>query len=769
MSFRELCALMLKIQTYSILSLGLLTLSACQAASSPDGELGAIGTAKVQQAVETPVSRVTAQPTWVGYLKVRSRSSGSWTTPTTANRQWKSSYSFVSPVVVTMIPASMFALVEIKPGFSSFDLVDDSTFQGTSVLKHVAKCFRATPGNFAFMQFPTDSSYSFQPAPFNGSTCWGTGTQGDVTTPSNVGWHAYNTMSFANEFVFPVPAVDAPLRLHHTKHFITVDGAIVQSVPSPLPYGTMPVEWEFEWDLMPEDPDVDLVLSADGYESWLPKATISPGGVSLTSSTQIEPGSTLVVKAKAEPKDPSLPVVAMKQVTFLLGSSSLPGIAMNRRPPDIVMAIGDDADLIFEQDRNAAYGLISVDPTKVETPVGSFTEATAEVSSFDFGGYGHIMAVGITENDRMVYSRIKDPSVPPGSSNPPVEGSLLLPKRSAASYIADSWKSDENSSLKTDDDDSDALPASMLNTHVGDALTLFEEYRGFIIRGAHVRTKPSEPDYFLEDQIKTSESSAGIQRFADATNLKVHLLEGTDYLLNDRVINGNHQGGVHGGNKYLVLMRSEWEENGTSNAVGGPGTPKAIDRVAIASNARDGTVVSTIAHELGHTVNLHHHGEGAAFLANWDDIAGGRAEELPIKAPELDPGTIEIYYETLFARANSSLAGSLSRLMIGGRCEESGVGGRFSGDVGCIMRTPPQVFIPHGFGHRHERWFATELEGTSVCLSRAGTGVNAGGASSRYGDAAEGRGACAKRVCVNDNHVHQSPAAPTCTLVRTTL
>ncbi|MBZ4374509.1 hypothetical protein [Corallococcus sp. AS-1-6] len=664
----------------------------------------------------------------------------------------------------------MFALVEIKPGFSSFDLVDDSTFQGTSVLKYDAKCFRATPGNFAFMQFPTDSSYSFQPSPFNGSTCWGTGTQGDVTTPANIGWHAYNTMSFANEFVFPVPAVDAPLRLHHTKHFITVDGAIVQSVPSPLPYGTMPVEWEFEWDLMPEDPDVDLVLSADGYESWLPKATISTGGTSLTSTAQIEPGSTLVVKAKAQPKDPSLPAVAMKQVTFLLGSSSLPGIAMNRTPQDLVVN-GDDADLIFEQDRNAAYGLNSVDPFTVETPFGSFTEATSEVSSFDFGGYGEIMAVGITENDRMVYSRIKDPSATPGFPLPPVEGPLLLPKRVASSYIADSWKLDENSMLKQDDDDSDALPASMQNTHQGDALSLFEEYRGFIVKGSHVRTKPSEPDYFLEDEMNTDVSIAGIGRFANATNLKVRLLGNMDYLLTSRVINANHKGGVHNGNKYFVRMKLESGRQGTSEAVGGPGTPKFIDRIAIADDTRAGTWVSTIAHELGHTANLPHHGEGGFFTAKWGNLDQySEACESPLK-PEgvYSKGKVLLINPPSLTRHAALPYEEPNGVMVGGSCLENGVGGRFSGDADCIMRTPPQAFIPNIDGRRIEREWVTEPEGTSLCESRLGTRFEVNDPLPRYGDAAPGRGECARKVCVNDNHVHASYSQSACTLRRDTI
>ncbi len=761
--------LMLKIQTHSILSLVLLALSACQPASAPDGALGAMETTKVQQAVETPVSRVTAQPTWVGYLKVRSWSSGSWTTQTTANRQWKTSYSFVSPIVVTMIPASMFALVDIKPGFSSFDIVDDSTFQGESVLKQVAKCFRATPGNMRIMQFPTDSSYSFQPTPFNGAPCQGTVTQGSATTTATVGWHPYSEMSFASEFVFPVPAVDAPLRLHHTKHFITMNGAIVQSVPSPLPYGSMPVEWDFEWDLMPEDSDVDLVLSADGYENWLPKATISSGGTSLTSTAQIEPGSTLVVKAKAEPKSPSSPAVAMKQVTFLLDSSNLPGIAMNK-PWDVVIPDEGQADLVFEQDRNAAYGLNFVDSSKVETPLGSFSEATAEVSSFDFGGYGQIVAVGITENDRMVYSRIKDPSATPGFPLPPVEGPLLLPKREASSYIADSWKLNENSMLKQDDDDSDALPSFMENNHLGDALSLFEEYRGFIISGGHVRTKPSEVDYFLHDAISQPYSIAGIARFESATNLKVHRLGFKDFALASRVINANFEGGVHNGNKYLVTMWLESGREGTSDAVGGPGTPKFIDHIAIANDTRAGTWVSTVAHELGHTANLPHHGEGGFFTAKWEGLDQySEACEIPRKPVGVyDEGKVLLVNPPSLGQGAVLPYEEPNGVMIGGSCLENGVGGRFSGDADCIMRTPPQAFIPNVSMHRHERWWVTEPEGTSLCKSRDGTRFGVNDPLPRYGDAAPGRGECAQKVCVNDNHVHASYSQSACTLRRET-
>ena len=754
-----------KIPTYSTLLVGLLSLSACQAPPSPGDNAEANPSVTLRQPIETPASRVLAEPSWVGYLKISSRSSGTWTTVSTANRQWKSSYRYAAPVEVTMFSASNFALVDLKPGASTFSVVDDSTFQGISILRQVARCSKSTPAGFAFMSFSTDNSYSFQPTPFSGTSCPGTATQPEGTTPVNVGWYAYNSYNYDSLFNFTLPALDEPLRLHATRHLITVDGVVVESIPNPLPYGSMAVEWDFEWDLRPEDTDVDLVLSAEAHDTWLPKATLGSVGTSLTPSSQIEPGSNLVVKATAIPKGTS--PVEMKYVRFILTSSSIPGTSMNLPSNEASGFEEPPSDLTFEQDRNAGHGLNFINSREVETPTGSFTEATAEVSSFDFGGFGELIAVGLTVKDRMVYSRVKDPSSTPGVPLPPVKGPFLLPKRTAPSLIADSWKAGENSLLKADNDDTDALPASMENHHLGDALSLYEEYRGFVINGVHVRTKPSEVDFFVSDELNTAAATQGIALFENATHLKVHSLGALDFSPGSRVINANHEGGVHNGDKYFVIMKFMPNRHGVSKAIGGPNTPRLIQYIAIADDTRPALMSYVVSHELGHSANLPHHGENGFVRARWEFDGPYLATETPLDPSGLGAGHVKII-PLSFAPSHTPLTSPSQEMFIGGRCFENNVGGVFSGAHDCIMRDVAQAFIPITSDHRDERHTVTESPGTTLCKDRAGTGFN-GTSPSRYGDAAAGRGECSQKVCVNDNHNHAGYGpAPECTLIRNT-
>ena len=72
---------------------------------------------------------------------------------------------------------------------------------------------------------------------------------------------------------------------------------------------------------------------------------------------------------------------------------------------------------------------------------------------------------------------------------------IRLPLRSEQSLIADVWKQNHGVAGMADINDNESDPAG--DGHPGDGLSLYEEYRGFIIDGQHVEGNPNKKDYFI--------------------------------------------------------------------------------------------------------------------------------------------------------------------------------------------------------------------------------------------------------------------------------
>ncbi|RKG69571.1 hypothetical protein D7V80_08295 [Corallococcus sp. CA054B] len=651
-----------------------------------------------------------------------------------------------------MLEGSNFAFVDIKRGFYNFSRVEQDIFQGQTVSTQVARCSDSAPSRTATMEFPSDSSYKMQLTPFTSIPCKGTVTQYGTTTDIPFSWYQLSPIQFGSHFVFDLPAVDAPLRIHGTKHLITSDSTVLANIPDPIPYGTTPVEWNIEWDLQPESDDFDLVLSAEDYDNWLPLAHIEPDvGTSLTSSA-LEPGSTIRVKAQVMPKPGSTtkPKVKVKQVTFFLTSSNVPGIAMNALDSS---PTPDGKDLQFEQDKNAALGLEFVDIATVKTPVGDYEEAKAVISSFDYGGYGDVIARAETEDGEVVMSVIEDPestfSSPERKKDP-----LLLPKRAADSHIATQWKTTENSLSKADLDDSETLGNGRGDVNrPGDGLSHYEEYRGFILNNQHIRTKPLDVDYFLNNKMG-SKATAGINFFKELTNIKVHLVGDDDFMLSNRVINPFYIKATHVTDQHVVLMYEVEGEKGTSNTLPGPGNPKSVSRIEIAKGTPADGMKTAVAHELAHSVNVPHHGEWGFFVAAWEELGNSQYREAPKYPTGLAEGLVNAYRETPNLAPVTDPDDNLPRFLISTKCRENGTQSVFSGAHNCIMRYKAEVKIHTEYPNRlHERAVLTDEEyGTTLCATTQGTGFNAPPNPRHVGPAAKDRGDCIHKIVVSDRY-----------------
>src|SRR5262249_29785942 len=120
-------------------------------------------------------------------------------------------------------------------------------------------------------------------------------------------------------------------------------------------------------------------------------------------------------------------------------------------------------------------------------------EATAVVSSFDWGAWGRISVRAYLESGREVIGSLKDDE---DMTEPPI------PKSREGSWIADAWR---NKTGAEGDDDSDDENDPVGDGNKGDGLTLYEEYRGWHEGGRRVNNEfdgggdPKKKELFICD------------------------------------------------------------------------------------------------------------------------------------------------------------------------------------------------------------------------------------------------------------------------------
>jgi hypothetical protein len=246
------------------------------------------------------------------------------------------------------------------------------------------------------------------------------------------------------------------------------------------------------------------------------------------------------------------------------------------------------------------------------------TTASVKLGSFDGGGWTTLTAKAILED---------------GSE---IEGHLLvsggvkeipIPKEIPNSKIASKWLTDNGDPGETDDKEK-----SKGNPHDGDGLTAYEEYRGVISEGKFKRLDPKKKE--LGVWMNKSEFSLfeiGLDWFTGASEVEVIKFFNNE-IGPDRKLNGN-AGSAHNYNqKVIKLLKGHVRKNVLGRTEPGPGIPVNVNRVIIDYNQivsmqqktelealkqhvqlpynLPEMIAKTVAHELGHGVNIKHHGEG---------------------------------------------------------------------------------------------------------------------------------------------------------------
>ncbi len=504
------------------------------------------------------------------------------------------------------------------------------------------------------------------------------------------------------------------------------------------------------WDLTSDLPGLEVEL--DDYDTWRPGA----------GKDEKDPGRDLIVHARVLKPDGTLSTVPADSFRYeLIECSKVPGIAMNFPLP---AAAKDDRDLQFIAARNPDASEIG--PEGQWMTKGFAVESQATLTAFDWGAFAKLKVTALV-NGVTITGHLK--------GDPAMEV-ILIPKRDPSSYIADGWKSKNNATSLADDDDTDSKPEG--DGDVGDGLTLYEEYRGFIENGKHLPTKPGKKDLFIRDELG-GRTKQGIGLFISATKLAVHhQLRDVEFPAN-RVINANNAGVPHAVDQHalkITLGAREW----VSSANGGPGLPRKITNVDIATGiinapaqlvamrSGGGTAniqlnTDVVAHEIGHCVNIWHHGE-IDQKVTWElkrDGAGSVVRDASGLGVILENGATEV---TLQLEGGTRVI--LSALQPVGARPEVWVGyrqGQHSGQENCFMRYKVALvyatsattrYIPQGSSA------SASLPAPNLfCSTKTGTGVNSSSRNPRpqFGDAAGAagvgpavRGSCLKRLCVND-------------------
>jgi len=348
---------------------------------------------------------------------------------------------------------------------------------------------------------------------------------------------------------------------------------------------------------------------------------------------------------------PDLPV---QWKISLYNTSNLPGVCNNADLDDSPRLAAqwenrikkDSYDLIFDFRH---YGKTDLNFKPVENP-WQVLETTKPlvgfgfaVSCLDYGAHGRVMAVGHVSGQPVVAvdKRKGQPFIRIPFSKMDNDkyriAAAAKPQDSAETY-------DQLSRGAAATSDEDAFPAG-LDICKGDGLTLFEEYRGFLVRAnfepnaaiVHRRLYPDVKDFFVfMDPDSALLFSRYLEDFQKASGLKVHRI-GDDTLtkfinVNDRVVNFNR--GDIGAKQHAVQVIDAVLDDATGGLcfphLGPPGNVSMvfIDSTKVnggnffaqsAANYRSINDANKMwlkrvtIHELGHSVAIPHHGKSDDF------------------------------------------------------------------------------------------------------------------------------------------------------------
>jgi hypothetical protein len=351
--------------------------------------------------------------------------------------------------------------------------------------------------------------------------------------------------------------------------------------------------------------DVELIVTPQNYDSWLPK----PGQDQMTA------GSIMNVSLKLQGRNGTTTNKKAKSFELRLSNTSRePGITINFP----INSTNLSADLKFMQQPNSLI-TDTASQSMVILCRPSRQTADLKIGAFDGGGWTILNAEAILDDDTRVQGRLL-------VSNGDVD--IRIPRREPNSKIAKAWLTANGNPDEMEDKE-----ISRGNNNNGDGFTAYEEYRGVIAEGEYKRLDPKKKEVGVEaTQTDFSLFSTGISWFESAGDIKVVRFDfDKDEIARDSRLNMNARSG-HDYDQYALYLLNGGLKKGTLGMVytknNKPDIPAQIISVVInweevqtayrqlINTARPEMLkfiqadylAQTVAHELGHAVNIWHHG-----------------------------------------------------------------------------------------------------------------------------------------------------------------
>jgi hypothetical protein len=381
-----------------------------------------------------------------------------------------------------------------------------------------------------------------------------------------------------------------------------------------------------------------------------------------------------------------------------------------------------DYDLKFVENRSdfvKGSEAMTIESTK------AMNSTEVEIESLDYGAWGKLKA---EVNIEGAWYKCKTEDG---------KDYITIPFDDNENHIADKWEEKYEVTGESADSDNDNEPEGVgSNKEAGDGFTNYEEYRGFFVNGQWKDTDPKYKDLFIYDEL-----GFGVGKFTEL-KLQIHLIDQNEFD-SERYVNFNRGYGTLGtqnGQKGLYICGETMASSyGRASIVGSPNVVDKvyIDAMSLMSESMNPIVRSAkhlrggarenifheeldtlIAHELGHAVNLMHHGI--------DSVDKNMCYE-----SDISPDEVAV------------------------------TGGKWSGDVKCVMLyDPPLSYL----GWDNKFYDYPENEGgtsrTTFCDSKEGTGINAppnriGVDKKPYPVAGNATyGECRKNVTLKGNHYY---------------
>ena len=297
------------------------------------------------------------------------------------------------------------------------------------------------------------------------------------------------------------------------------------SIQAMCTLGYTPGEWEA------------VIIPPSELDTWLPAG----------SKDRYKPGNSMSVNVQLRHKGEKEPAADMTGTFYvtLEDVSQQPGYCVNAPARD---EASDDPDLKLKEGDNLWLDDDATGQTEEDT-----NEQSVTIESYDFGAYGRLRVEVVVNDGTTVKAHLEDD---------PGKDYLDLPKDDNNNHIADAWEKDkgvEELPAKWDEADQPAGQHTL-----GDGISLYEKYRGFVVKGYHQRLEPYKKHVFVYDPtgwaLKTTTEPGGVS-FIDALDCEVIFVDEKNWTgpggsgAKKRLVNFNSTDEVHATDQHALHLR----------------------------------------------------------------------------------------------------------------------------------------------------------------------------------------------------------------------